>query len=208
MTQPEWTALPTTGGAPPAYGPAAASGSTLTPASPWARLIAFVVDFGGTVGLTTLVVFLSLWNTATGDVGFSSSGGNSALASLGFFAIFVIPLASIILNVVLTRTRQYSVGQLLTRTRLVDVRTGGPASVGSIVGRMLLLLVPGFASIAFLSVIARILLDGFSMPGPSIVTLFAPVILAFTIIPMFRGDRRGWQDRATNHCVVAASSRA
>jgi hypothetical protein len=233
MTQPEWTTPPTQSPAAPAYGPAApvspaqpmspapsmpdfgtgpalTSGPALVPAPLLSRLVAFLVDFGGTVVLTSTVAFACIAAGLGGFFGSGSGSGStasSALAFLGFVAIFVIPLGSIVLNVLLTRTRMYSVGQALMRIRLVDARTGGAAGVGTIIARMLLLIVPGIATVALVAVVVRSVLDGVSLPGPSIATIFFPVILALTIIPMMRGDRRGWQDRATNQAVVKAAPR-
>ena len=194
MTQPEWR---------PSFGP----GVPLTSAHILARAVSFLIDFGGTVALTFGVVLASI-SAGFADYNGSSSGGNGALILLGIGSIFVIPAASIVVNVRLSRTRGHSVGQGVTRLRLVDVRTGGRASVGSIIGRMLILLVPGFSAVLVGSVIVRVALDGISMPGPSIVTVVAPVVLVAVLVPMLRGDGRGWQDRATNQVVVPAASRA
>jgi hypothetical protein len=241
MTQPEWTTPPATSPSAPAYGPASTSGASaptpaaaaaaptpaaaafapdpvpapgplLVPAPIFSRFVAFVVDFGGTVALTSVVVLAcvsgglnSFFDNGSGTGG--GSAASSALVLLGFVALFLIPIGSIILNVTLTRVRRHSVGQALMRIRLVDARTGGAASVGSIIARMLLLVIPGIATVMVVAVAVRVIADGFSVPGPSIVTIFAPVILALTIVSMVRGDRRGWHDRATNQRVVAAAPR-
>jgi hypothetical protein len=227
MTQPEWTTPPAPNAEAPAYGPASSagnatpastpafpvesaleSGSALSPAPILSRFVAFLVDFGGTVVLTTAVVFLCIsgLDSSFGNGGDSSSASD-VLSFVGFAAIFVIPLGSVILNVTLSRTRMYSVGQALMRIRLVDARSGAAASIGSIIGRMLLLVVPGIATVTVAIVVIRSILSGAFIPAPSIATIVFPVVLALTVIPMMRGDRRGWHDKATNQRVVAVSPR-
>ena len=213
MTQPEWTTpLPSKNGSTP-YGPA----SPLAPTPPaadalpmgapvLARAVSFLIDFGGTVALTIGVVLACFSAGLSNSNGVS--GGMNGLILLGFASFFVIPVASIVVNVSLSRTRGHSVGQGVMRLRLVDIRTGGRASVGSIVGRMLMLLAPGFSAMVVVAVIARTLTIGISMPAPSVVTVLAPVILLVVLVPMLRGDGRGWQDRWTDQMVVPAASRA
>lgn len=214
MTQPESTPPPLWHGGSSPYGPASPTGAA-SPSAPGrlavsapvlARTISFVIDFGGTVALTVGVVLASVTEGFADYNG--SSGGNSSLVLLGIAAIFVIPVTSIVLNVSLSHTRGHSVGQGVMRLRLQNAQTGAPASVGSIIGRVAILLVPGGAALSLVSSIVRENTTVETLVLPGIFPIFALVILVLLLRPMLRGDGRGWQDRWTGQIVVPAASRA
>ena len=214
MTQPESTPPPARNGGTSPYGPASPTGpaSLSTPgqlavsAPVLARTISFIIDFGGTVALTVGVVLAAVTEGFADYNG--SSGGNSSLVLLGIAAIFVIPVTSIVLNVSLSHFRGHSVGQGVMRLRLQNVQTGAPASVGSIVGRMFILLVPGGAALSLVASIVRENTDLENPAFPGILPIFALVVLVLPLRSMLRGDGRGWQDRWTGQIVVPRASRA
>ena len=171
------------------------------------RAIAFVIDFGGTIALTVAVVW---WCVALGFEGYDGGGrgGNGFFVVAGFLAIFGIPLGSVIVNVVLAHSRQYSIGKFLVRIRVVDARNHGRPGVGSLLGRSAILFVPGVFSALAVAVMIRFLLavaDG-AEPTLGVGFIIVPVLWIGMLVPMLRGDRRGWQDKAAGTRVLTAAS--
>jgi uncharacterized RDD family membrane protein YckC len=171
------------------------------------RLIAYVIDFGGTAALTFGVVWVCV---TIGFEGYNGTGGGSssyfgdrgqgALILVGFLAIFAIPLASVIVNVRLARTRMYSIGAFIMRIRVVDVDTNGPVAAGRLVARSAILFVPGVLT---LQAIWATYVSGGVLSIGNIVAVAAWIVFA---IPMLRNDHLGLQDKAAKTRVLTAAS--
>jgi hypothetical protein len=187
-----------------------ASESRIVQASVLSRAAAFVIDFGGTVAVTIGVVWLCVSLGFEGYNGTGAGAGNGLLLALGILAIVVIPLAAVIINVRLARTRRYSIGKFLTGIRLVDVNTLGPVTVGRLVKRVAILFVPGMLTLLALGSavnLADTVSSGEPIIGvPSVLGIVAPLVWIAVLFPMLRGDGRGWQDTAAETRVVTAAS--
>jgi hypothetical protein len=204
MTQPEQPSSPAS--AARARSQAARVFTTApTPAPFLSRAVAFVIDFGGTVAVTTGIVVLCV------TIGFADYNGvrdgiNAFMVLVGIAAIFLVPLAAVIINVRLAHTRSYSIGKFLMRIRVVDARTNGPAPIGRLMKRVGVLIVPALITVMVLpSLLPFIGAPGIAV-GPSILIIIAPLLWVAVLVPMLRGDRRGWQDKAADTRVVTAAS--
>ena len=170
------------------------------------RVIAYVIDFGGTVALTAGVVWacvsvgLSDYNGAGGESSGYFGDGRGVLVLVGLIAMFGIPLASAIVNVRLARSRMYSIGKFIMRIRVVDVATVGPVTAGRLVARSALLLVPGVLTV---SAAWGFYLVGAPLSIGNIAAVAAWILFA---VPMLRHDRRGLQDKAAGTRVLTAAS--
>jgi hypothetical protein len=176
-------------------------------ASVFSRLVAYVIDFGGTAALTFGVVFVCVTigfegynGTGGGSSSYFGDGGQGALVFVGFIAIFAIPLASVIINVRLARARMYSIGAFIMRIRVVDVATHGPVAARRLVARSAILFIPGVLTLQ--AAWATYVTGGVLSIG-NIVTVAAWIVFA---IPMLRADHRGLQDKAAKTRVLTAAS--
>jgi uncharacterized RDD family membrane protein YckC len=199
--------------------PDAAAGASTTPfvlsftptpvAAPvLSRLIAYVIDFGGTAAITAGVVLLCVTigfsdyngTSGGGSTGYFGADGRGALVLVGVVAIVGIPLASVVVNVRLARTRMYSIGAFLMRIRVVDVVTHGPVPAGRLVARSAVLFVPGILTL--IAAWSTFLVGA----GFSIGTIAAVASWIVFAVPILRGDHRGLHDTVAGTRVLTAAS--
>ena len=173
-------------------------GASFPPASPWARIGAVVVDFVGTFIVTLIIVYVLV---AVGFDGYNGvSGLNDDVVLAGALGIVVIPVASVVLNLVLTIVRGITVGKALFGLRVVDAITLRPATASRVLLRTLVIVAPIFVVVVLHSLI--VMSTGLTLALQNLEFALIGAYWLMLMIMMIRPGVRPLQDRAGHTVVV------
>ena len=172
--------------------------ASFPPASPWARIGAVVVDFVGTFIVTLIIVYVLV---AVGFDGYNGvSGLNDDVVLAGALGIVVIPVASVVLNLVLTIVRGSTVGKALFGLRVVDAVTLRPATASRVLLRTLVIVAPIFVVVVLHSLI--VMSTGLTLALQNLEFALIGAYWLMLMIMMIRPGVRPLQDRAGHTVVV------
>jgi len=172
--------------------------ASFPPASPWARIGAVVVDFLGTFVVTLIIVYVLV---AVGFDGYNGvSGLNDDVVLAGALGIVVIPVASVVLNLVLTIVRGITVGKALFGLRVVDAITLRPATASRVLLRTLVIVAPIFVVVVLHSLI--VMSTGLTLALQNLEFALIGAYWLMLMIMMIRPGVRPLQDRAGHTVVV------
>ena len=175
--------------------------ASFPPASPWARIGAVVVDFLGTFVVTLIIVYVLVAVGFDGYNGYNGvSGLNDDVVLAGALGIVVIPVASVVLNLVLTIVRGITVGKALFGLRVVDAITLRPATASRVLLRTLVIVAPIFVVVVLHSLI--VMSTGLTLALQNLEFALIGAYWLMLMIMMIRPGVRPLQDRAGHTVVV------
>jgi uncharacterized RDD family membrane protein YckC len=179
-------------------------GAPLPLASPGARFGAVAIDLVGTV-LATLAIAVGM--ISLGFAGYNGvSGTNGDLVLGGALAIVVVPVASVVLNMITTIVWGRTVGKHLVGLRVVDQNTLATPAPGQILLRTLVLVAPILVVIPVMYLATVGPAPSLGIPGVGIV-LVGAYWFVLMVLMMARPEIAPLQDRAGRTVVVTTRPR-
>ena len=179
-------------------------GGSLPRASPGARFGAVAIDLVGTV-LATLATAYGM--ISLGFAGYNGvSGMNDDLVLGGALAIVVVPVASVVLNMVATIVWGRTVGKHLLGLRVVDKNTLATPAPSQILLRTLVLVAPILVAIpvVYLASVGPKTFFGVQGIGIALVGAYWFVLM---VLMMAKPEVAALQDRAGHTVVVTTRPR-